>query len=77
MKAAGEPFTAIFESDGEELWRGRVTYVEQRGRDESVTVITPVTDPPGDPFRALDGRSYAIGSGGFDDLVLTVLKDVE
>lgn len=74
--ATVEPFTAIFEADGEELWRGRVTYVEQLGRGEPVTVIAPVTDPPGEPFRPSGGQNYSIGNGDFDDMILTVKDDV-
>lgn len=77
MKATGEPFTAIFEAGGEELWRGRVTYVEQLGRGASITVITPVTDPPGDPFRPSGEQNYSIENGDFDDMILTVMKDVD
>lgn len=77
MRTIGEPFTAIFEAGDAELWRGRVTYVEQRGRGESITVITPVTDPPGAPFRSLGGENYSIANGDFDDMILTVMKDAE
>ena len=75
MEKTGEPFTAIFESDDAELWRGRVTYVEQRGRGEPITVITPVSDPPGAPFRALGGENYSIANDDFDDMILTVTGD--
>lgn len=77
MRVKGEPFIAIFEAGSEELWRGRVTSVEQRGRESTITIVEPVTDPPGDPFRATGNRQYVIASGDFDHLLLTAMKDVD
>ena len=77
MKAMGEPFTAIFEVGGEELWRGRVTSVEQCGQESTVTVVAPVTDPPGKAFRPTGDRQYVIEGDDFDHMILTAMRESE